>query len=75
MRLGLNGFQMIFYYAIEGEREREKEKYVFALLMAQNASNEKLGFWPMGKKSKVSCLARNGSMGEKQVVFYKILFN
>ena len=47
----------------------------FALLMAQNASNEKLGFWPVGKKSKVSCLARNGSMGVKQVVFFKILFD
>ena len=47
----------------------------FALLMAQNASNEKLGFWPVGKKSKVSCLARNGSMGVKQVVFYEILFD
>ena len=59
----------------EREREREKEKYFFALLMAQNASNEKLGFWPVGEKSKVSCLARNGSMGVKQVVFYKILFD
>ena len=63
------------YYVIEGEREREKEKYFFALLMAQNASKEKLGFWPVGKKSKVSCLARNGSMGVKQVVFFKILFD
>ena len=43
--------------------------------MAQNASNEKLGFWPVGKKSKVSCLARNGSMGVKQVVFLVILFD
>ena len=35
------------------ERERErKEKNIFALLMAQNASNEKLGFWPVGKKEK-----------------------
>ena len=58
------------------EREREKKKNIFfALLMAQNASNEKLGFWPVGKKSKVSCLARNGSMGVKQVVFFKILFD
>ena len=56
------------------ERERKK-KYYFALLMAQNASNEKLGFWPVGKKSKVSCLARNRSIGVKQVVFYKILFD
>ena len=64
------------YYAIEGERERERERKIFfALLMAQNASNEKLGFWPVGKKSKVSCLARNGSMGVKQVVFYDILFD
>ena len=58
------------------ERERErKKKYYFALLMAQNASNEKLGFWPVGKKSKVSCLARNGSMWVKQVVFLVILFD
>ena len=57
------------------ERERERTYIYFALLMAQNASNEKLGFWPVGKKSKVSCLARNGSMGVKQVVFYKILFD
>ena len=63
------------YYDIEREREREKEKIFFALLMAQNASNEKLGFWPVGKKSKVSCLARNGSMGVKQVVFFVILFD
>ena len=63
------------YYAIEGERERERKKFFFALLMAQNASNEKLGFWPVGKKSKVSCLARNGGMGVKQVVFFKILFD
>ena len=56
------------------ERERErKKKYFFALLMAQNASKEKLGFWPVGKKSKVSCFARNGSMVVKQVVIYKIL--
>ena len=52
MRLGLNGFQMIFYYAIEGEREREKEKYVFALLMAQNASNEKTRVLAGEKKVK-----------------------
>ena len=58
------------------ERERERERKIFfALKSVQNASNEKLGFWPVGKKSKVSCLARNGSMGVKQVVFYKILFD
>ena len=59
-------------------RERERERkifFFFALLMAQNASNEKLGFWPVGKKSKVSCLARDGSMGVKQVVFYVILLD
>ena len=43
--------------------------------MAQNASKEKLGFWPVGKKSKVSCLARNRSMGVKQVVLFKILYD
>ena len=37
--------------------------------MAQNASNEKLGFWAVGKKSKVSCLARNESEKLKQVAF------
>ena len=57
-------------------RERERKIYfIFALLMAQNESNEKLGFWQVGKKSKVSCLARNGSMGVKQVVFLVILFD
>ena len=58
------------------ERERErKKKYYFALKSVQNASKEKLGFWPVGKKSKVSCLARNGSIGVKQVVFLVILFD
>ena len=53
-------------------RERERERkifFFFALLMAQNASNEKLGFWPVGKKSKVSCLANNESEKLKQVMF------
>ena len=63
------------YYAIEGEREREKEKIFFALLMAQNASFGNRGFWAVGKKRKVSCLARNGSMGVKQVVFFVIPFD
>ena len=34
------------------EREREKEKIFFALLMAQNASFGKRGFWPVRKKEK-----------------------
>ena len=57
------------YYAIEGEREREKEFLLFALLMAQNASNEKLGKKPGGKKSKVPFSIRNGGEKLKQVVF------
>ena len=58
------------------ERERERErKFIFALLMAQNASFGNRGFWPVRKKRKVSCLARNGSIVVKQVVFYKILFD
>ena len=41
----------------------------FALLMAQNASFGNRGFWPLEKKRKVSCLARNESEKLKQVVF------
>ena len=48
------------YYAIEGEREREKEKYFFALLMAQNASFGKQEKSLVGKKSKVPFSIRNG---------------
>ena len=58
----------------ERERERERE-IIFALLMAQNASFGNQGKSFVGKKSKVSCLARNGSMGVKQVVFLVILFD
>ena len=62
------------YYAIEGEREREKEKMIFALLMAQNASNEKLGFWPVRKKSKVPFSIRNGGEKLKQVMFPMFIY-
>ena len=51
------------YYVIEGEREREKERIFFALLMAQNASFGNQGKSLVGKKSKVPFSTRNG--GEK----------
>ena len=57
------------YYAIEGEREREKEKIFFALLMAQNASFGNQGKSLVGKKSKVPFSIRNGGEKLKQVVF------
>ena len=57
------------YYAIEGEREREKEKIFFALLMAQNASFGNPGKSLVGKRSKVPFSIRNGGEKLKQVVF------
>ena len=57
------------YYAIKREREREKEKIFFALLMAQNASFGNQGKSLVGKKSKVPFSIRNGGGKLKQVVF------
>ena len=57
------------------EREREKEIIFFCPTYGPKRKQRKTRVWPVGEKSKVSCLARNGSMGVKQVVFLVILFD
>ena len=56
-----NNTNITRYYAIEGERERERKNFFFALLMAQNASFGNQGKNLVGKKSKVPFSIRNGS--------------
>ena len=57
------------------ERERERKKKYFCPTYGPKRKKRKTRVLGGGKKSKVSCLARNRSMGVKQVVFYEILFD
>ena len=57
------------------ERERERKKNIFCPTYGPKRKFRKTRVLAGGKKSKVSCLARNGSMGVKQVVFLVILFD